>query len=235
MKDWLRAHGIPGSKLAVAPNAPGFALPEPVRRADFDARAAGRGERPLRVLFVGRFDWQKGMDRLAAIMTQCAGEKLRIDWRVVGKAVVDASGAAHEGIERFARLEPPVYDDSARAALLAWADVLLMPSRFEGLPLTLLEAQRSGVVPIVTRVGAVEEAATDGVNAIVVSQEACVAEMAAALARLDADRGMLAAMATAAFASARSWDDSARELIARISHARAARDAAEAAEAAIWR
>src|SRR5690606_32552948 len=42
-----------------------------------------------------------------------------------------------------------------------WADVLVLLSRYEGSPLTILEAQRQGCVPIVTNVGAVDELILD--------------------------------------------------------------------------
>jgi glycosyltransferase involved in cell wall biosynthesis len=38
-----------------------------------------------------------------------------------------------------------------------WADVVVMLSRFEGVPLTILEAQRFGCVVLSTAVGAIDE------------------------------------------------------------------------------
>ena len=47
------------------------------------ARAGG----PLRALFLGRLDAQKGLDRLAAVI---AGTRGLVEWRVVGRPVLDA-------------------------------------------------------------------------------------------------------------------------------------------------
>src|SRR5262249_30699812 len=67
MLDWCHAMGIPEEKLSLLRNAPSYELPAAaVEEALTNRRARGSG--PLRVLFLGRFDRQKGLDRLAAIV-----------------------------------------------------------------------------------------------------------------------------------------------------------------------
>jgi len=99
-------------------------------------------------------------------------------------------------------VEPPALTAAALDALYGWADVVLLPSRFEGVPLTVLEAQRMGCAVISTEVGAVAEIVTDGVDGILVPhrqpEPAIIDAMVAALDRLDRDRGLLAAIGTAA-------------------------------------
>lgn len=48
------------------------------------------------------------------------------------------------------------------------ADVLVLPSAYEGLPMVLLEAMREGLVPVATRVSGHPEAIDDGVNGYLV-------------------------------------------------------------------
>jgi len=48
--------------------------------------------------------------------------------------------------------------------LLATADVFVLPSKWEGLPLSILEAMRAGLPVIATNTGGVAEAVTDGVT-----------------------------------------------------------------------
>src|SRR5690606_36152642 len=53
--------------------------------------------------------------------------------------------------------------------LFAWADVLVLPSRWEGAPLTIIEAQRLGCVPVATEVGAVGELIDHGIDGVLVN------------------------------------------------------------------
>ena len=53
-------------------------------------------------------------------------------------------------------------------ALYAWADAVLLPSRFEGVPLIVLEAQRFGCAVVATDVGATAEAIEDGADGFLV-------------------------------------------------------------------
>jgi glycosyltransferase involved in cell wall biosynthesis len=48
------------------------------------------------------------------------------------------------------------------------ADVFLMPSRYEGLPLSLLEAMAAGCVPIVSNRGSIPTVVDDGHNGFLV-------------------------------------------------------------------
>ena len=54
------------------------------------------------------------------------------------------------------------FEDDAERSLLAGADMLLMPSRFEPCGLAQLHAQRFGVVPIAHRVGGLADTIIDG-------------------------------------------------------------------------
>jgi len=189
------ALGFPADKLCLVRNAPSIvAAPRPPR-----------GQR-LRALFLGRLDAQKGLDRLAAIVTATRCEAGgNVDWRIVGAPVLD--GAAPDlGVA----VEPPATTPAAVGALLAWADVLVLPSRFEGVPLTVLEAQLAGCVVLATAVGAVGEAVTHGVDGLLVAAErddaAIVADCVAALRGLAADPARLEALGAAAAARVASLD-----------------------------
>ncbi len=215
LADWLHANGVPRSKLVPVPNAAGYHMDEEKRVAFLLARKKSSAKRPFRALFMGRLDWQKGLDRLAGVIRHLQSVGLDVEWRVVGKAVVE-NGRYHTGLRGLVEVESPVYTPEERSALYAWADVVIMPSRYEGLPLTVFEAQRVGAVPIMTRVGAYTEAITDGVDGILVDQENCVEEMSEALMRLMMDRAELRRMSEAAAARQRCWDMTAAPLIDRL-------------------
>jgi glycosyltransferase involved in cell wall biosynthesis len=81
-------------------------------------------------------------------------------------------------------LEPPVSRPAELAAAYAWADVVVLLSRYEGLPLTILEAQRAGAFVIATDVGAVSEVVQNSGTGVLIDDEAAVLECLDVLTRL---------------------------------------------------
>jgi glycosyltransferase involved in cell wall biosynthesis len=164
---------------------------------------------------MGRLDRQKGLDRLAEVMRQTAG--LGLDWRIVGKAVITNDSAALAP-EITAALELPLSRPSELAEAYAWADVLILPSRFEGLPLTVLEAMRAGAVVLATDVGATGEVLRNGVNGILVPDDCAVPDCVAALVALAADRTLLRRLSARALSDqeGHDWIEATRELANRL-------------------
>ena len=199
MGDWLHALGIPEDKIVPVPNAPGF----PLDPAQAESLQQARRDRPpgrLRALFLGRLDAQKGLQRLAEVIAQ--SRDLPVDWRVIGKAVL-ADGPLPEAIS--AVLEPALTTPEALTEALAAADVLVLLSEYEGLPLTVLEAMRQGVVPVATDVGAVAEVVQDGVTGVLLPFDQAVPACLAALRALTPDHlARLSANAAAAM-QGRDW------------------------------
>jgi glycosyltransferase involved in cell wall biosynthesis len=221
LADWCHAMAVPQEKIVPVPNAAGFP-------ADPVALAAGQAERqmrdgsePLRVLFLGRLDRQKGIDRLSAVMRESRIRRLPVQWRVVGKSVIEDEASALSP-EVAAALEPPAYTPAELSKLFAWADVLVLLSSFEGLPLTILEAMRAGVVPIATDVGAVSEVVVDGESGVLLPLDEPVAGCTSALAKLAGDRAALRGMSERAFESmvTRTWSAATADLSQALSRGR---------------
>lgn len=221
LRDWCVAHGLPEGKLHVIRNAPGYPT-RPERVAQLLAARCDDGARPLRALFLGRLDGQKGLDRLAAIIARTgvgcngAGGEEGIEWRVLGRAVL-----AHGEVppDLGVPIEPPVFEPAALDAAYGWADVLVVPSRFEGVPLVVLEAQRLGCAVVATDVGAVGEIICHGEDGFLIPHDAPEAAIIAGfteiLARMAADRAEARRIgARAAARVARSgWADTMRDFI----------------------
>lgn len=120
-------------------------------------RAPAQVDGPLRVLFAGRFDAnQKGLDwlceRLRARRAEWAGA-LRFTFQGQGPFQGELERLSAELGVRHVEVSP--WGDIGEA--LARADLLLLPSRFEGLPLVALEATHHGVPVVASRDAGVTE------------------------------------------------------------------------------
>jgi glycosyltransferase involved in cell wall biosynthesis len=210
--DWLHAMGVPQDKICVIQNAPGFDTPEDQLAITREARLARSGEEPLHALYIGRLDRQKGLDRLTDVIQQTKLRNMNIAWRVIGKAVIaDAElPAVFEDI-----LEDAINKPEELAEAYAWADVVVLLSSYEGLPLTVLEAMRAGTVMIATDVGATAEVLQHGINGILLNPKNSVNECLDALDKISKDRNLFRKLSIGAIDAAKThnWMDSTLNLI----------------------
>jgi len=227
----LRALGVPAEKVLAVPNAPTCSVSVPQTEAIMQARSSRIG-RPLRVLYLGRLDYQKGLDRLSEVVDRMKAVPDVVTFRVVGKAIIDGKAFPRE-IQDIT--EPAVHGDAALAELYAWADVVLLPSRFEGLPLTILEAMQFGAVPIAADAGAVSEIIEHDVNGLIVPQDDVVEQTVAALCRLADDREhlMMLAVNGRKFVSQQTWDAAVQAFLVALTALRQKRAAAASAKRSV--
>lgn len=151
--------GIPAQRLVTVSNG--------IADANVDASAATAAEsrwpeHTLRVLFVGRLDRQKGVDVLYAALQRVGGHASAL---IVGSAVV----AAEKGATPPANVQFTGWLARDQiAALCAAAQVLVVPSRWEGFGLVAVEAMRAGRAVIASRVGGLPEVVEHGVTGLLV-------------------------------------------------------------------
>ena len=203
LADELHALGIPSDKIQPIANAASFRITSEVREDARAARAVPRGERRLRCLYLGRLDRQKGVERLLGCIGLVQARNLPVELRIVGSSIVDESGI--DWATKFralgVALEAPIYATEGLTEAYLWADVLLLPSRWEGAPLVIPECQQLGCIPLCTEVGAVAELIEHDRDGLLVASmdDAVTAErMAGAVQRLvedDASRIRIAAAA----------------------------------------
>lgn len=224
MVDWFHGMGVPTAKLMHIRNAPSFELREADVRTILRQRQRRGMQDRLQALFLGRLDSQKGIERLYAAARLIKRRNLPIDIRLVGGEVLNDQGRG-AWTERFAelgiRLEPAIYAAKGLTDAFAEADVLLLTSRWEGAPLTILEAQRVGCVPVVTAVGAVGELVEDDVDGLLIhatDDHAVAQELVGALERLIAEPRLHNRLSTAAAerVAARTWAENLSPLIHRL-------------------
>nr|WP_298688480.1 glycosyltransferase [uncultured Dongia sp.] len=224
MADWFHGMGVPDAKLMHIRNAPSYEMRDSeVRTILRQRQRRGMGDR-LKTLFIGRLDSQKGIERLYAAATIIRRRKLPIDIRLIGGEVLNDQNRG-SWTERFAeigiKLEPAIYSAKALTDAFAEADVLILTSRWEGAPLTILEAQRVGCVPVVTAVGAVGELVEHEIDGMLLRADddnAVAHELVTSLERLLGDPHLLHRLSSQAAdnVAARNWAENLSPLIDRL-------------------
>lgn len=196
-RDDLVARGVPARKVAVVPNP----IPE-LEAGDLPAPET-RGPRapgPARLLFAGRLSPEKGLDVLLHALAARPDLDATLD--------VAGDGPSRPELETLARR----LGLGDRVRFLGWrdgvgdllreAEVLVLPSRREGLPLVLLEARAAGVVVVASDVGSVRDVVRGGDGARLVPPDVPSA-LGRALAETAKDLDRQRALAAAAAAGIR--------------------------------
>ncbi len=141
--------GLPAEKLLVIPNGVDVSRFATAVACPREQMQLGPGRRAL--LCVGRLEQQKGVDWLLSLLPTVLRQAPRHDLVVVGDG--PQRGALERQAQASAELAGRVhflgYRDDV-PALLAAADLLLLPSRWEGMPNVVLEAMAAGK-PVVAR------------------------------------------------------------------------------------
>lgn len=210
LRKWFLAQGVPDEKIVHIPNAASYPLEDDTIEEILLQKAHRPNDSPLRMLYIGRFDRQKGLDRLAALIQMAASRDMPVEWRVVGGSILqDDTSEAMQILAPW--VHPPALSAEELNAHYGWADMLVLLSRYEGVPLTLLEAGRLGCVALATDVGAVNEAIDDGRTGFLFNSDVpmpvLTARLCDVMAELWSHRPLLKRMA--AFASInhrRQWD-----------------------------
>ena len=124
----------------------------------------------FRLVFLGNLSERKGVSDLLRALSQPGFDRKNLLVSIAGGG--DISGyqtlSNELGVSGFVRFEG--WADQAKAAeLLASADILVLPSYDEGLPLVILEALANRVAVVCTPVGEIPTVLSDGLNACFVT------------------------------------------------------------------
>ena len=122
---------------------------------------------PLTLGYLGRIAKAKGMDYL--LQACCMLREHNIPFHLKLAGVEEIEG---QFLPRFAKMLGNQFEYSGLVSgedknnFLKSLDVLVMPTFFEGLPMSLLECMSYGVVPVITPVGSIPTVVTDHQNGI---------------------------------------------------------------------
>ncbi len=219
--DRAQALAIGGARSAAAHVVPNAVDVQPLPPASAHAGAAPARAGALRLLFIGRLVAEKGpllcIDTLQALRDRGVDAHLTI----VGDGPLSdtiASQVDARALRDVVTLLGPVAPGAVRALLASHSLLLFTPLGPEGLPYVLLESLEAAT-PVVATVtsDAVAALVNDAAGAIV-RVEPNAADVADAVAALDADRSRLAVLA----AQARSFATESLSLEARAPLWRAA-------------
>jgi glycosyltransferase involved in cell wall biosynthesis len=173
---------------------PAVFRPDPAARSAIRAALGTPADRVV-VVAVSRLVRDKGYPELAAAMRNVPGAEL---W-VVGERLVSDRGEdmaellTESGLGDRLRLLG--YRDDV-AAVLASADIFVLPSYFEAMPMSVIEAMLVGLPVVASDIRGPREQVVPGVTGLLVPPRR-VAPLAEAVARLAGDAGLRTAMGRA--------------------------------------
>ena len=229
LRNFLINEGVSASRIRVARNAPVVrpaSLPLALDMAAAKARRLASGERPLRLLFAGRADYQKGISRLKRMADLLVARGAPFQLRFVGNPHLHAEPVEWPAAHVFTH--PATYDEARLASYYAEADVCVLLSRWEGVPLSSLDAMAHGCVVVATDVGGVSELVADRLNGFLIPNgrdEDVPAQAADLIGEMLQDETGSAAMRQEAVATAwrQSWDETAKVFLSFLPEAVKAR------------
>lgn len=151
---------------------------------------AERRDQAIGLLYVGKVGESKGIFRLLAALAEGGDRPGRLPWHldVAGEWESEAVRAAALEVVAARGLADRVTFhglavDDAKWALFRRAHLLVHPTDWDGQPVTILEAFAFGLPVVSTRVGAIPDTVTDGIEGIVVT-DTSPATLVAAIDRI---------------------------------------------------
>jgi glycosyltransferase involved in cell wall biosynthesis len=191
----------------------------------FGSAAAGRTyESARRLLFAGTWLPRKGTHELAAAFTSLVERGIDLQLDVLGAGVPDRDVLRLFSPAAAARVSiVGSGDESLMARAMAASDLFVLPSLFEGTPLTLVEAMWSGLPIVTTRTAGMQDVITHERTGLLVPPADAVA-LAEAIARLVGDwqlRRSLGALSHNIASSLYTWQKTAATFAAAYDTARA--------------
>ena len=148
----------------------------------------------LQCAFIGRVTQIKRPDRFLDVVSELKKRGVKIDFFIAGDG--ELLDACRERIAREQLSVQVLGWQSNIEKILAAADVVVLTSDNEGMPLSLIQAGMAGIPVVATSVGSVSEVVLDGITGIITNRN--IQEIADALEKLAGNRALSIRMGAAA-------------------------------------
>ncbi len=186
----------------VSSKAPGVAdriFLSPTASEAYTGGSAQTDRQVLNILFLGRLGERKGVPHLVAALKLLETET---NWHadLAGDGEIVETQVLLRKLGLADRVGVPGWvSDESHERLFGNADILVLPSLNENLPMTIVEAFSRGVPVIATPVGAISDIVIDGVSGLLV-EPGNAEQIAAALKKLLHDKELRARLAAGGLA-----------------------------------
>jgi glycosyltransferase involved in cell wall biosynthesis len=148
----------------------------------------------LQCAFIGRVTQIKRPDRFLDVVSELKKRGVKIDFFIAGDG--ELLDACRERIAREQLSVQVLGWQSNIEKILAAADIVVLTSDNEGMPLSLIQAGMAGIPVVATSVGSISEVVLDGITGIITNRN--IQEIADALEKLAGNRALGIRMGAAA-------------------------------------
>jgi len=162
--------GVAPDRVSLIPNGIVPVSAKGVNRQDI-RKSIGVGEDDIFLISVGRLVYQKAHEFLIAAMPEVLKEVPNIEVGICGDGPLHSQLEMQIKSRGLAKSVKLLGTFDRIINFLAVADIFVLPSRWEGLPMALLEAMNAGLPVVATRVEGVDEVISDGENGLLVPAE----------------------------------------------------------------
>jgi glycosyltransferase involved in cell wall biosynthesis len=171
-RELLESYNVSASKVCVIYNGVDAGKFKPANEKDRVKREMGFNSDKV-VLYVGRLYSRKGLLTLLRAAPIILQKFRKVKFVISGKSFHGEEEklktlASRLGVEKNVLFYGYIPDEKLPKLYQA-ADIFVLPSIYEGMPFTLLEASASGLPVVATRVGGIPEVVSDGENGFLVS------------------------------------------------------------------
>ncbi len=122
---------------------------------------------PRRILYLGGWEWRKGIRELVSAFTQVAAHHPEVTLSVVGTGDAHVLEDFPVTVQARVHLTPRI-DAPEVPALYAAHDLFVLPTLFESIPLVIPEAMASGMPIVTTAVCGLPDILEDGTTAFLI-------------------------------------------------------------------